>query len=191
MFNEAGGGGSGALFPLFAPLFGQIPGAPWGAQALPPPPVPYGQITGQRHGPAPNENKTNSAKCCTNAQQDCIIYKIRNNNQRSGAVVSVLGSYPKGPWIDTTLRYLCALSPMCIFGCNIDTLSYSPSRNEVGIDSASKNICHRSHFGSRYKSGCCISAGLFCTFEPIFQPCLGSSAFWRYEAQTQTSHIFD
>ena len=32
--------------------------------------------------------------------------------------------------------------------------------------------CHRSHFGSRYKLGCCIHAGLFPTFERLAQ--LGS-----------------
>ena len=31
------------------------------------------------------------------------------NHERSGAVVSVLGSQPKGPWIETTLRYFIVM----------------------------------------------------------------------------------
>jgi hypothetical protein len=32
------------------------------------------------------------------------MLSLPRSNQRSGAVVSVLGSKPKDPWIETTLR---------------------------------------------------------------------------------------
>ena len=44
--------------------------------------------------------------CATCRRHDTDGCSMRENrHQRSGAVVSVLGSYPKGPWIETTLRY--------------------------------------------------------------------------------------